>query len=196
MSRLGSIPRPTNDEIDIKGSDGLDQDIATNYRDDSGTHRRYITWWGRTYPGAIFLADFPGGNLRLWRQSGDEDGSDTSEEGLDDHADDTREPEVGEDKDDSNIREGDQDGTDEEDGEEEDDDEEDEDIQEEDESDVVPYHPKEDTIVLDPLSLPLQAENDPNPSPARPTPTIQRQYEHEEPSGSQSQAVTFHDPYW
>lgn len=38
MSRIGSILRPTSDEIDIIDLDGLDQDIATDYRDDLGTY--------------------------------------------------------------------------------------------------------------------------------------------------------------
>lgn len=38
MPRLGAIPRPTTDEIDIIESDRLDQDIATDYKDDMGVH--------------------------------------------------------------------------------------------------------------------------------------------------------------
>lgn len=159
MSRLGAIPRPTSDEIDITDSNGSDQDIATNYRDDSGAHRWYITWWGRTYPGDIFPIDYPRGNPKPWRQSGDREGSDTSEEGSDDQVDDIEEQEAGKDGDDLDIGEGDWDGDDEEDREDEDEEDEDEEEadeeEEEDESDAVPHHLGEDTIALDPLSLPV-----------------------------------------
>lgn len=56
-------------------------------------------------------------------------------------------------------------------------DEEDEEI-EEDESNAVPHHSGDDTIALDPLSLPSQAEKDPimgpDSSPHQPMPTMQR----------------------
>lgn len=94
-----------SDEIDITDSDGSDQDIAIDYRDDSGVHRRYITWQGRTYPGAIFLVDFPGENPRPWRQSGKGEGSDASVEDSNDQGDDTEEQEAGEDEGDPDIGE-------------------------------------------------------------------------------------------
>ncbi|XP_059064393.1 uncharacterized protein LOC131856569 [Cryptomeria japonica] len=116
--RLGAIPRPTSDGIDITDIDRSNQDIVIDCRDDVGMHRSYITWWRRTYPRAIFRVDFPGGNPEPWRQT-DREGSDTSKEGSDDQADKTREQEEGGHKDDPDTREGDLDGDDDEDREEE-----------------------------------------------------------------------------
>ncbi|XP_057842351.2 histone H2A.Z-specific chaperone CHZ1-like [Cryptomeria japonica] len=143
--------------------DGSHQDIAIDYRDDVGMQQQYITWWGRTYPRPIFLADFPRGNPRPQRQTGDGEGPNTFEEGSDGQADDAREQEASGDEDDPDAGEGDQDGDDEEDEEEvkeedkedkEEDKEENEENKEEDESDVVPHHSGDYTIALDPLSLP------------------------------------------
>lgn len=173
-------------EIDITDSDGSDRDIATDYRDDVGVHCWYITWWGSTYPGAIFPADYPRGNTRSWRQTGDEEEPDASEEGMDDQADEEGQQDIGGDEDDPDIGEEDQDGDDKEDEEDEDEDEEneeedgdeqevedekdeeDEEIKEEAEEaelDVVPHHSEDDTIELCPPSLSLQAEKDPVKGP-------------------------------
>ncbi|XP_059066553.1 uncharacterized protein LOC131857830 [Cryptomeria japonica] len=115
--RLGSILRPTSDEIDITDSDGSDRDIMTNYKDDVGTHQRYITWWGRIYPRAIFPIDYPRGKPEPWRHIGDKEEPDTSkepgEDDIDDQDDDAGQQEYG------SVGEGDQDDDDEEDGEEE-----------------------------------------------------------------------------
>ncbi|XP_057815881.1 uncharacterized protein LOC131029425 [Cryptomeria japonica] len=124
---------------------------------------------------------------------------------------DYRDDEADGDGEDPNTREGDQDGDNEEDGEDEDEEneeedryeneeedeedkenEDDEEIEEaeEDESNTVLHHSGDDTIALDPSSLPSQAEKDPirgcDFSPHQPMPTIQRQYKYGEPSGSQS----------
>lgn len=145
---------------------------------------------------------------------GNEEGPDTSKESSDDQVDDARQQEADGDGEDLDIGEGDQDGDNEEDGKEEEEDQEEEEEDgyeedekdteieeevEEDESDVVPHHSGDDTIGLDPPSLPSQEEKDPirglDSSPHRTMPIVQRQYEHRDPSGSQSQAVSFHDPY-
>lgn len=93
--RPRAILRLTSDEIDITDSDGSNQDITTDYRDDVGAHRWYITWWGKTYPRAIFLVEFPRGNPGPWRHVGDEEDPDTSEdldeEDMDDQVGDAEE---------------------------------------------------------------------------------------------------------
>lgn len=163
-----------SDDIDFIDSDGLDQDIATDYRDDSGTHRIYITWWRRTYLRAIFPVDLPRGDPRPWRQEGNKQGFDASEEDSDDQGDDIEEQEVGGDRGNPNTREGDQDGDDDE-YEEEEEDEEEEDVEEEDEEEDeeeeedededaedkdeeeesgAVHHSREDTTTIDPSILP------------------------------------------
>lgn len=162
-----------------------------------GVHQWYLTWWGRTYPGAIFPEDFPRGNPRPSRHAGDEVEPDTSkdlgEEEMYDQEDDAGEQEASGDGDDPDAGEGDWDGDDEEDGEEEEEDEEEEEEGEEDEedkSDAVPHHSRDDTISLDPLSIPSQGGKDSirghDSTPHHPMPTIQNHYKGGEPSRYQS----------
>lgn len=195
--RPGAILRPTSDEVDIIDSDGSNWDIVTKYKDDVGSHWRYITWWGRTHPWAILLIDFPTGNPGPWRHAGGEEDPDISEdlgkEDTNDQENDAGEHETSGDGGDPNVVEGDQDGYDEGEGEEDEEDaedkkdeedeegkedEEDEEYEEgeEDESDAVPHHSRDDTIALDLPSVPSQGEKDPiggfDSSPHHPMPTI------------------------
>lgn len=194
------------DDIDIIDSDGLDWDIAMDYRDDVGVYQWCITWWGRMYLGAIFPTNFPRGNPRPWRQIGDKEEPNTSkgpsEEGTNDQDYDTRKQRV------RSVGEGGQDGDDEEDGEDEEDEkdkederdkeEEDEEV-EEDESNAVPHHFRDDAIALGPQSISSCVEKYPtrdlDSSPHPPMPIVWRQYKCREPNESQSQEVSFHDLY-
>ncbi|XP_059077961.1 uncharacterized protein LOC131035111 [Cryptomeria japonica] len=104
-------------------------------------------------------------------------------EDIDDQDNDVGEQEAGSDGDDPNAREGYKDGDDEDDGEEEEDEKD-----EEDESNAVPHHSRDDTIFLDPSSIPSRGVKNPirgrDSSPHCPVPTVQRHYERREPSGS------------